>query len=78
MTSYTTWLSKTWNTLKNVSSKVGSFIGKEAPIIRTVGNAISYFLGKIGEIVKAINHYSGTIDSFTGLLPNSQLKNNII
>jgi hypothetical protein len=68
----------TWNTLKNVGSKVGAFIGKAAPIIRTVGNAMSYLSGKVGEIGKAINHYSGMLDSFAGLLPNSPLKNKII
>jgi hypothetical protein len=50
MTRFTTWLSNIWNTLKNVGSKVGSFIGKAAPIIRTIGNAMSYFPGKVGEI----------------------------
>jgi hypothetical protein len=54
MTRFTTWLSNTWNTLKNVSSKVGSFIGKADSIIRTVGKAMSYFPGKVGEIGKAI------------------------
>jgi hypothetical protein len=39
---------------------------------------MSYFPGKIGEIDKAINHYGGMIDSFTGLLPNSPLKDKII
>jgi hypothetical protein len=65
MTRFTSWLSNTWNTLKNVGSKVGEFIGKAAPIIRTVGNAMSYFPGKIGEIGKAINYYGGMVDSFT-------------
>jgi hypothetical protein len=78
MTRLTTWLSNTWNTLKNVGSKVRSFIGKAAPIVRTVGNAMTYFPGKVGEISKAINHYRGMIDSFTGLLQNSPLKNKII
>jgi hypothetical protein len=78
MTRFITWLSNTWNTLKNVGSKIGSFIGKAAPIIRIVGNTMSYFPGKIGEIGKSINHYSGMIDSFTGLIPNSLLKNQII
>jgi hypothetical protein len=53
--------------VKNVGSKVGSFIDKAALLIRTAGNTISYFPGKVGEIVKAINHYSRMIDSFTGL-----------
>jgi hypothetical protein len=75
MTRFRTWLSNTWNTLKNVGSKVGSFIGKAAPIIRTVGNAISYLPGKVGEIGKATNRYSGSIDSFTDLFPNSPRKN---
>jgi hypothetical protein len=67
-------LSNTWNTLKNIGSKVGSFIGKASPIIRTVGNAMSYLPGKVGEISKIINHYSGMVDIFTGLLPNTPLK----
>jgi hypothetical protein len=78
MNRFTTWLSNTWNTLKSVSSKVGSFIGKAASIIITVGNEMSYLLGKIGEIGKAINHYIGMIDSFTGLIPDSPLKNKLI
>jgi hypothetical protein len=45
MTRFTTLLSSTWNTLKNVGSKVESFIGKAAPIIRTVSNAMSYLPG---------------------------------
>jgi hypothetical protein len=78
MTRFRTWLSNTWNTLKNVSSKVEAFIGKAAPIVRTVGNAMSYFPGKVGEIGKAIHKYSGMIDSFTGLIPDSRLKNKLI
>jgi hypothetical protein len=78
MTRFTSWLSNTWNTLTNVCSKVGAFIGKAAPIIKTVGNAMSYLPGKVGEIGKAINHYSGMIDGFTGLLLDSLLKNKII
>jgi hypothetical protein len=78
MTRFSTWLSSTWNTLKNAGSKVGAFIGKAAPIIRTVVNAMSYLPGKVGEIGKVINHYSGMIDGFTGLLPDSPLKNKII
>ena len=78
MTRFTTWLSNTWNTLKNVGSKVGAFIGKAAPIVRTVGNAMSYLPGKVGEIGKAINYYGGMIDSYTGLLPNGPLKDKII
>jgi hypothetical protein len=78
MTRFTIWLSNTWNTLKNVSSKVGSFIGKAAPIIRIGGNVMSYLPGNVGEIGKAINHYRGMIDGFTGLLPDSPLKNKII
>jgi hypothetical protein len=74
MTKFTTWLSNTWNTLKNVGSKVGSFIGKASPIIRTVGNAMSYFPSKVGEIGKAIHHYGGIIDSFLDLLPKWSLK----
>jgi hypothetical protein len=66
MTRFSTWVSNAWNTLKNVGSKVGAFIGKAAPIVRTVGNAISYLPGKVGEIGKAINHYSRIRDSFTG------------
>jgi hypothetical protein len=62
MTRFNTWLASTWNTLKNVGSKVGAFIGKVAPIVRTVGNAMSYLSGKVGEIGKAINHYSGMKD----------------
>jgi hypothetical protein len=50
MTRFTTWLSNTWNTLKNVGSKVGAFIGKATLIIRTVGNGMSYFPGKVGDI----------------------------
>jgi hypothetical protein len=73
MTRFTSWLSNTCNTLKNVGNKVGAFFGKAAPIIRTVGNAMSYFPGKVGEIGKAINKYSGMIDSFTGLIPDSPL-----
>jgi hypothetical protein len=61
MTRFTSWLSSTWNRIKNIGSKGGSFIGKAAPIIRTVGNAMSYFPGKFGEIGKAINYYSGMI-----------------
>jgi hypothetical protein len=78
MTRFSTWLSSTWNTLKNVVNKVGVFIGKAAPIIRTVGNAMSYLPGKVGEIGKAINQYSGMIDGFNRLLPDSPLKNKII
>jgi hypothetical protein len=78
MTRFSIWLSRTWNTLKNVGSKVGAFIGKAAPIIRAVGNAMSYLSGKVGEIDKAINHYRGMIDGFTGLIPDSPLKNKII
>jgi hypothetical protein len=78
MTRFSTWLLNTWNTLKNVGSKVGAFLGKEAPIVRTVGNAMSYFPGKLGKIGKAINHYSGMIDVFTGLIPESPLKNKLI
>jgi hypothetical protein len=78
MTKFRTWLSSTWNILKNVDSKVGAFIGKAAPIIRTVGNAMSYLPGKIGEIGKAINYYGGMVDSYTGLLPNGQLKDKMI
>jgi hypothetical protein len=59
MTRFTTYLSSTWNTLKNVGSKVETFIGKAAPIVRTVGNVMSYFPGKIGERGKSINHYGG-------------------
>jgi hypothetical protein len=77
MTRFSTWLGNTWNTLKNVGSKVGAFIGKAAPIVRTVDNAMSYLPGKIGTIGKAINHYGGMIDSFTGLLPDSPLKNKL-
>jgi hypothetical protein len=39
---------------------------------------MSYFSGKVGEIGKAINHYSGMIDSFTGFIPDSRLKNKLI
>jgi hypothetical protein len=39
---------------------------------------MSYFPGKVGEIGKAINHNSGMIDSFTGLLSNRPIKNQII
>jgi hypothetical protein len=78
MTRFTIWLSNTWNTLKKVGRKVGAFIGKAAPIVRTIGNAMSYFPGKVGEIGKAINHYSGIIDSFTGLIPDSPLKNKLM
>jgi phage-related protein len=70
-----TWLSNTWNTLKNIGSKVGSFFGKAVPIIRTVGNAMSYLPGKIGQ---AISHYSEMIDSFNGFIPDSPLKNKLI
>jgi hypothetical protein len=58
--------------------KVGSFIGKAAPIIRTVGNGMSYFPGKVGEIDKTISHYSEMLHSFTGLILDSQVKNKII
>jgi hypothetical protein len=78
MTRFTICLSNTGNTLQNVGSKVESFIGKTTPIIRTVGNAMSYLPGKICEIGKVINHYGGMIDSFTGLIPDSPLKNKII
>jgi hypothetical protein len=78
MNRFTIWLSNTWNTLKNVGSQVGSLIGKAASILRTIGNAKSYLLGKVSEIGKAINHYSGMIDSFTGLIPNSPLNNQIM
>jgi hypothetical protein len=77
-TRFTIWLSSTWNTNKKCDSKVGSFIGKAAPLIRTVGNVMSYFPGKIGEIGKANNHYGGMIDSFTDLLSNNPIKNQII
>jgi hypothetical protein len=36
---------------------------------------MSYLPGKIG---KVINYYRGTIDSFTDLLPNRQLKNKLV
>jgi hypothetical protein len=78
MTRFTTWRSSTWNTLKNVDSKVEAFIRKEAPIIRTEYNGMSYLPYKMGEIGKAINQYGGMIDSFTGILPNSPLKDKII
>jgi hypothetical protein len=78
MTRFTTWLSSTWNTLKSVSSKVGAFIGKATPIIRTVGNAMSYLPRKVGEVGKAINYYGKMVDSFTGLIPDSSLKNKLI
>ena len=55
MTRFTIWLSSTWNTLKNSDNKVGAFIGKIAPIIRTIGNAMSYLPAKMDEIGKAIN-----------------------
>jgi hypothetical protein len=74
MTRLRTWLSNTWSTLKNVGSKVGVFIGKAAPIVRTVGNTMSYFPDKVGEIGKAINYYGGMVDSYTWLLPNGPLK----
>jgi hypothetical protein len=78
MTRFTTWLSSIWNTLKNVCIKVGTFIEKAAYIIRTLGHAMTYLPYKMSEISKAINHYGGMIDSFTGLLPNSPLKDKII
>jgi hypothetical protein len=46
MTRFTTWLSTSWNTLKNVGSKVGAYIGKAAPMVRTVSNVMSYFPSK--------------------------------
>jgi hypothetical protein len=61
-----------------LARKIGSFISKAAPIIKTVGNAMSYFPCKIGDIGKAINHYGGMMDSFTSLIPNSWLKDKII
>jgi hypothetical protein len=39
---------------------------------------MSYFPGKVGEMGKAINHYSGMIDCFIGLIPDSPLKNKLI
>jgi hypothetical protein len=39
-------VSNTCNTLKNVGSNVGAFIGKAIPIVRTIGNAMSYLPGK--------------------------------
>jgi hypothetical protein len=39
---------------------------------------MSYLPGKVGEIGKAITYYSGMIDSFTGLIPYSPLKNQIL
>jgi hypothetical protein len=39
---------------------------------------MSYFPGKVVEIGKVINHYRGMIDSLTGLLTNSPLKNKLI
>jgi hypothetical protein len=78
MTRFTTWLSSTGNTLKNVGNKVGSFFGNAAPIIRTVGNDMSYLPGKIGEIGKTINYFSEMIDGFTEYIPNSPLKDKII
>jgi hypothetical protein len=49
-------------------------IRKAAPIVRTVGNAMSYLPGKIGEIGKAIIYYREMVDSFMRLLPSSPLK----
>jgi hypothetical protein len=39
---------------------------------------MSYFPGKVGKIGKAINKYSGMIYSFTGLIPDSPLKNKLL
>jgi hypothetical protein len=39
---------------------------------------MSYLPDKVGEIGKSINPYSGMIDSFTGLIPDSPLKNKLI
>jgi hypothetical protein len=74
MTRFTSWLSNTSNTLKNVGSKVGAFMVKQPQLKRTVGNAMSYLPGKIGEIGKAINYYSGMVDSFTKLITKQSVK----
>jgi hypothetical protein len=73
-----TWLSSSCNILKNGGNKTGAFIRKATQIIRTIGNAMCYFPGQMGKIGKAINHYVGIIDSFTGLLSNSTLKKKTI
>jgi hypothetical protein len=39
---------------------------------------MSFLPGKVGEIGKAINPYSGMINGFTDLLPDSSLKNKVI
>jgi hypothetical protein len=46
MTLFMTWLSNPWDTPKKVGSKLGSFIGKENPILRTLCNARNYLPSK--------------------------------
>jgi hypothetical protein len=68
MTRFTNWLKSAWGTAKNVAGKVGGFIGKAAPIVRNIGNFMSYLPGNLGKIGQGINSVAEAVDSFTGML----------
>jgi hypothetical protein len=55
--------------VKDVVGKVGGFIGKAAPIIRKVGNFMTYRLGNLDKIGQGINKESGVVGSVTDMLP---------
>jgi hypothetical protein len=76
MTRFTDWLKNAWRTAKNVAGNIGGFIGKAAPIVRNIGNFMSYLPGNLGKIGQGINSVAGRVDSFTGMLP-SGIKNKI-
>jgi hypothetical protein len=52
MTRFTDCLKSAWNTGKNIVGKVGGFIGKAAPIVRNIGNFMSYLPGNLGKLDK--------------------------
>jgi hypothetical protein len=68
MTRFTDWVKNAWNTGKNIAGKVGGFIGKAAPIVRNIGNFMSYLPGNLGKIGQTINKVAGFADSITGNL----------
>jgi phage-related protein len=76
MTRFTDWLKSAWGTVTNVAGKVGGFIGKAAPIVRNIGNFMSYLPGNVGNLCQGIISVAGAVDSFTGMLP-SGIKNKI-
>jgi hypothetical protein len=76
MTRFTDWLKSAWGTANNVAGKLGGFIGKAAPIVRNIGNFMSYLPRNLGKIGQGINSVAGAVDSFTGMLPGG-IKNKI-